>query len=139
LCKKASNSFARVKVLLRISTLIRLLIRREVENMAVKLYLADEIMTAYLEGEIDHHNAKNIRSEIDDSAQRSHPKLLVLDFRDVSFMDSSGIGLVMGRYSLMQELSGELRVINLSGHIRKVMKLAGLDRLSVLEAEGVKK
>lgn len=107
--------------------------------MAVKLYLADEIMTAYLEGEIDHHNAKNIRSEIDDSAQRSHPKLLVLDFRDVSFMDSSGIGLVMGRYSLMQELSGELRVINLSGHIRKVMKLAGLDRLSVLEAEGVKK
>ncbi len=107
--------------------------------MSVRIYLADEIMTAYLDGEIDHHSAKGIREEIDDTAQRAHPSILILDFKDVSFMDSSGIGLVMGRYSLMQELEGELRVINLSGHIRKVMKLAGLDRLAVLESGGVKK
>lgn len=107
--------------------------------MSVRTYIADEILTAYLSGEIDHHNAKKIREEIDDTANRCTPKLLVLDFKDVSFMDSSGIGLVMGRYSLMQEIGGELQVINLSGHIKKVMKLAGLDRLAVLEKGEVKR
>lgn len=107
-------------------------------KMPVRIYLSEESMTAYLMGEIDHHTAKEIREEIDDTAGRAHPKELILDFRDVTFMDSSGIGLVMGRYSLMQELEGVLRVVNQSGHIRKVMKLAGLDRLAVIES-GVRK
>jgi len=106
--------------------------------MSVRIYLADEIMTAYLDGEIDHHCAKQIREEIDETAQRAHPSLLILDFKEVSFMDSSGIGLVMGRYSLMQELGGVLKVVNLSAHIKKVMKLAGLDRLAVIENGGKK-
>ena len=51
-------------------------------------------------------------------------------------MDSSGIGLVMGRYRLMQELGGELRVTGVPSHIRKVMRLSGLDKLAVMEPEG---
>ena len=101
--------------------------------MSVQIYISEETITACLSGEIDHHNAKPIRTEIDEVAQRIAPTELVLDFRDVGFMDSSGIGLVMGRYQLMQELGGELRVTNLSAHIKKVMKLAGLDRLAVIE------
>lgn len=104
--------------------------------MSVRIYLTEENMTAYLIGELDHHSAKAIREEIDDTAQRAHPQTLILDFKDVTFMDSSGIGLVMGRYSLMQELEGELRVTGQSSHIRKVMKLAGLDRLAVMENGG---
>lgn len=106
--------------------------------MSVRVYLAEDILTAYLAGEIDHHTAKELREEIDEAAQRAHPTLLVLDFGDVTFMDSSGIGLVMGRYSLMQELKGQLRIENLPGHIKKVMKLAGLDRLANMETGGVK-
>lgn len=104
--------------------------------MPVRIYTTEESVTAYLIGEIDHHTAKSIREEIDDTAQRLYPQELILDFRDVTFMDSSGIGLVMGRYSLMQELGGTLRVTGLSGHIRRVMKLAGLDRLAVMENGG---
>ncbi|MDL2234427.1 STAS domain-containing protein [Ruminococcaceae bacterium OttesenSCG-928-L11] len=100
--------------------------------MAVTLSMSEESVTAYLSGEIDHHCAKGLREDIDEAVQRARPQELILDFRDVTFMDSSGIGLVMGRYSLMQELEGELRLTNLSSHIRKVMKLAGLDRLAVL-------
>lgn len=107
--------------------------------MSVRVYVSDEILTAYLAGEIDHHSARSIREEIDEAATRAQPGELILDFRDVSFMDSSGIGLVMGRYSLMQELGGELRVVNLSAHIKKVMKLAGLDRLAVMENGGANK
>ena len=101
--------------------------------MPVRVYLTDENMTAYLMGEIDHHSAKAIREEIDETAGRAHPEELILDFKDVTFMDSSGIGLVMGRYALMQELGGTLRVTGQSAHIRKVMKLAGLDRLAVMD------
>lgn len=101
--------------------------------MSVRVYLTEENMTAYLTGEIDHHSAKAIREEIDDTAQRAIPSELILDFRDVTFMDSSGIGLVMGRYSLMQELGGVLRVENQSAHIKKVMKLAGLDKLAIMD------
>ncbi|WRS27113.1 STAS domain-containing protein [Oscillospiraceae bacterium MB08-C2-2] len=107
--------------------------------MSVRIYISEETVTAYLMGEIDHHSAKEIREEIDQTVRRAHPDLLVLDFRDVTFMDSSGIGLVMGRYSLMQEIEGQLQVVSLSGHIKKVMKLAGLDRLSVLENGGKSK
>lgn len=107
-------------------------------QMSVRVYLAEDRLTAHLMGEIDHHSAKEIREEIDEMAERSHPELMVLDFGDVTFMDSSGIGLVMGRYSLMKELGGELRIENLPGHIKKVMKLAGLDRLANMETGGVK-
>ncbi|MCL2858033.1 MAG: STAS domain-containing protein [Oscillospiraceae bacterium] len=102
--------------------------------MPVRVYLADEIMTAHLLGDIDHHSSREIREEIDERAGRAHPSRLVMDFRDVTFMDSSGIGLVMGRYALMQELEGELVVENMPEHIKRVMKLAGLDRLANMES-----
>ena len=61
------------------------------------------------------------------------PEKLIIDFKDVTFMDSSGIGLVMGRYKLMRSLGGEIEVKNVSSHIKKVMKLAGLDLLAVVK------
>ena len=93
-------------------------------------------MTVYLSGEIDHHSARTIREDIDEAAQRAKPRELVLDFRDVSFMDSSGIGLVMGRYALLQDWEGVLRLVNLSAQLNKVMKLAGLDKLALIENTG---
>lgn len=104
--------------------------------MSVRVYLADEILTAHLIGEIDHHSARGIREEIDEAAGRARPAQLILDFRDVTFMDSSGIGLVMGRYALMRELGGELMVENMPGHIQKVMRLAGLEKITNMETGG---
>jgi stage II sporulation protein AA (anti-sigma F factor antagonist) len=93
----------------------------------------DDELTVYLDGELDHHAAKGIREEIDDAINRLGPKELVLDFKDVTFMDSSGIGLVMGRYRAMELGGGTLSVRGTSPQIRKVMKLAGLDRLASFE------
>jgi stage II sporulation protein AA (anti-sigma F factor antagonist) len=107
--------------------------------MPVTVTLTEENVTAYLAGEIDHHAARGMREEIDGSVERARPRELILDFRDVTFMDSSGIGLVMGRYSIMQELGGVLRLENQSAHIRTVMKLAGLDKLAVMETGKGKK
>ncbi len=98
--------------------------------MAVKFEQKDGVATAFLSGEIDHHSAKQMRQAIDDFVTQNSPKLLILDFGGISFMDSSGIGIVMGRFKLMKSLGGGISIENTSPHIARVMKLAGLDRLT---------
>lgn len=100
--------------------------------MSVTTIYEDGVVTAFLGGDIDHHSAALMREQIDHITESSMPKKLILDFKDVTFMDSSGIGLVMGRYKLMKSLGGEIQVVNTSAHIKKVMKLAGLDLLTRL-------
>ncbi|MCL2884118.1 MAG: anti-sigma factor antagonist [Oscillospiraceae bacterium] len=92
-----------------------------------------ERMTVYLAGEIDHHAAGGARMEIDLAIERTHPVHVTLDFSGVTFMDSSGIGLILGRHRLMQGLHGTLSVTGAAPGLRKVMKLAGLDKLGILE------
>ena len=101
--------------------------------MPVRIENQDGIITAFIMGDIDHHSAKEIRETIDFSLESSLPEILVLDFKDVTFMDSSGLGLVMGRYKLMQSMDGELRIQNVSSHMKKVMRLAGLDKLATFD------
>ncbi|MBE6799454.1 MAG: STAS domain-containing protein [Ruminococcaceae bacterium] len=101
--------------------------------MSVKIVVNGEVLTAFLDGEIDHHSASVMRSEIDSAVEKNMPTMLILDFRDVTFMDSSGIGLVMGRYKVLKPIGGELHITNASPHIHKVMKLAGLDRLAKMD------
>ena len=101
--------------------------------MAVQIQIREETVQAFLSGEIDHHSAAQMREKIDESVIQSGAKTLVLDFSLVTFMDSSGIGLVMGRFRLMQENGGELVLQNLPAPLRKVMKLAGLDKLAEIQ------
>ncbi len=96
----------------------------------MKIEINDETLVVCLNGEIDHHSAKDIRSEIDKKIYETMPKSLVLDFDKVSFMDSSGIGLVIGRYKLINEFDGEIVVANLQPSIAKVMKLSGIDKFA---------
>lgn len=98
--------------------------------MPVRIILTRERVTAFLDGEIDHHTAADIRSEIDAAIQQCKPNLLKLDFSDVTFMDSSGVGLIMGRYRAVQYFGGKVIVTGLSPQIYKVMKLAGLEKIA---------
>ncbi|MCC8022545.1 MAG: anti-sigma factor antagonist [Clostridiales bacterium] len=104
--------------------------------MSVRIEHSKDVMSAYLDGDIDHHSAKAIRETIDEAIQRKKPKLLILDFRNVAFMDSSGIGLVMGRYRLLQVTRSRLEIMNVSPQTKKVMKLAGLDKLAPIKVKG---
>lgn len=103
--------------------------------MAVNICATGELLTVYLEGEIDHHSAKIIREEIDRAVEFNMPSLLIMDFSGVSFMDSSGIGLVMGRFKVLQKRGAKLNITNLPPNIYKVMKLAGIERLAKIEKE----
>ena len=97
--------------------------------MAVNLDVCDDKITAYLSGEIDHHSAKEIKEAIDNAAERTSAQKLILDFKGVTFMDSSGIGLIMGRYRNMAAMGGTVSIQNAGQHLLRVMRFAGLERL----------
>ena len=82
------------------------------ENNSLNFDFNDGVLRVAIVGEINHHSAASIREAIDEKILELCPKNLVLDLADVSFMDSSGLGLIMGRYQRMQELGGTLTVAN---------------------------
>ena len=98
----------------------------------VDLTYKDGALTARLYGEIDHHIAPKIRGEIDAKCETLRPAKLVLDFKAVSFMDSSGIGLIMGRYRCISLLGGRLEVVNIPPTLKKIFTLSGIGSLGVM-------
>lgn len=102
--------------------------------MAVQVvYESNGTMKAILEGEIDHHTAKEIRETIDYNINVKSPSMLEIDFSKIQFMDSSGIGLIMGRYKLMKSINGQIKVINVPDSILRMIKLSGLTALGIIE------
>ena len=102
----------------------------------MNIEIALNSITAYLVGDIDHHTAKPIREQIDIEIEKNSPKELFLDFTGVTFMDSSGIGLIMGRYKLMNEINGTVTLTGLDKNTMKIMKIAGMDKLVKLDNGG---
>ena len=99
--------------------------------MQLELKREGGVLTAHLIGELNHHTAAPIRQQIDSAVLSCRCHQLVLDFSKLPFMDSSGIGLIMGRYRLMSGQNGTLRVENATKQVEKMIRLAGLDRLPI--------
>ena len=105
--------------------------------MPLKLYAEENKVVACLMGEIDHHGAGRLREEIDGMLERMRPDTLILDFREVTFMDSSGIGLLMGRYRALGMRGKCVQVVNVNSHIAKLLRLSGVGKY--IEICGIKK
>ncbi|MDO4731692.1 MAG: anti-sigma factor antagonist [Clostridia bacterium] len=101
--------------------------------MGLKFTKEKDILTVLISGDIDHHNAKKIRDLIDQKIVSTEFNTLRIDFKNLSFMDSSGIGLIMGRYKLLESRGANLKVINVPGYFLKVIRLSGLEELGILE------
>lgn len=97
--------------------------------MSVEILSGEDSLTVLLKGEIDHHSLISARSEIDSRILTSSPKLVILDFGGVSFMDSSGIGLILGRKRVLEGTGGRVAVKNANGYVEKIIRLAGLSSL----------
>ncbi len=94
---------------------------------------AGSLLTVRIRGEIDHHTAGSIRQGIDALLYERRPRKLLLDLSAVTFMDSSGLGLIMGRFSVVRELGGELVVWNPSRETQSILYLAGMERMVRIE------
>ena len=93
-------------------------------------------LTARVTGEIDHHAARRLREEIDGEVFRALPGTLLLDLSGVGFMDSSGLGLILGRLNLMTSRKGVLRLSGLNPPVARILMLAGVERLPGLILPG---
>ena len=101
--------------------------------MDLQIELKNGVMTAMLFGELDHHTVSRIRQEIDDAALKVKPRILRLDFTNVPFMDSSGIGLILGRVRMTAVWNGKIVLCGLSPQMKRMAELSGVARLAVFE------
>ena len=104
------------------------------EEDIVKSTASGKSLTIFLEGDIDHHSARRIRSRIDTKVYIQRPDEVVLDLSKVCFMDSSGLGLILGRYAKAMELGIAFKVANPTPEIRRILDLAGTERLMKIES-----
>ena len=88
----------------------------------------DHLLCVYLYGEIDHHSAVDLRRDLDDLILQRRPHRLVLDLSRIEFMDSAGLGLLMGRYRLLKSIGGVLAISNANERVMKILRLAGMER-----------
>jgi len=88
-----------------------------------------ETLTVYLCGEIDHYAAETLRKELETLIRKTKQKSLMLDFSEVSFMDSSGVGMLIGRYKTMAACGRQLFAIGLNRTVERLYKMAGLHRI----------
>lgn len=101
--------------------------------MQMTSFLQDKQLTIALSGEIDHHGARSVLQSIADKIEQFMPKICILDFKSVTFMDSSGIAIVIHTYRRMTERQGILKLKRVPSQPKKVLEAAGMERLVTIE------
>lgn len=86
-------------------------------------------LTITLPAEVDHHNAEKIRKEAERLVHRRNIRCMLFDFSNVVFMDSSGIGMMIGKYKLMRFLGGSVAAIHVGARMRRILMISGIDRI----------
>ena len=97
--------------------------------MESKFYEEDKILVFKITDEIDDCNVQKIRRKADYEIERHMPRKVIFDFDSVTLMDSSGIGLIIGRYKFTNMLGGKLEVANLTQNVKKIFEMSGILKL----------
>ena len=92
----------------------------------LEFQMKDDVLIACIIGDLDHHQATGMREEIDKTMDTFKAKHLILDFSKVEFMDSSGIGVVMGRYNKVKENGGMIALAGGSRYVKMILEMAGI-------------
>ena len=95
----------------------------------IKVFIEDGILIAKIKGEIDNSVTKEFREVIDTNILKNNLKYLIIDFEEVKFVDSSGIGFIIGRYNLMKKEKGFVVLSNVNYYCEKIFKISGILRL----------
>ena len=109
------------------------------DKISCETVFSDGSLTARISGEIDHHTAKPLREKLDREIMLYRAPRVTLDLSGVCFMDSAGLGLILGRYAKIRELGGRLYIAGASPEVERILRLAGADKLAtMIESEVVK-
>ena len=102
-------------------------------NYGFETRARDGLLCVYLYGEIDHHSAVALREELDQLLWQERPRRFVLNLSRIEFMDSAGLGLLMGRYRLVRELGGVMALTAPNPRVMKILRLSGMERFFEIE------
>ena len=91
--------------------------------------IKENCLTIFLPAEVDHHNAEEIKREADKVIEEQHIKYVIFDFGRTNFMDSSGIGVLIGRSRNLSFSGGQVVATNLSPRVEQIFRISGLQRL----------
>lgn len=95
----------------------------------MKYKIENEEMVVFLDSELDHHNANITKEKIDSEVMKGRVKTIGFDFTNTNFMDSSGIGIIMGRYKLLAAIGGNVYVTNINKNIERIFLISGLYKI----------
>ena len=99
--------------------------------MSLNYCMEDDEVIYFMPEEVDHHSVKNIAAELDGLIDSGIARKIVFDMTNTRFMDSSGIGLILGRQRIMESFGGGVAVKNPSPSVRRIIQVAGLSRLII--------
>ncbi|HBL06583.1 MULTISPECIES: anti-sigma F factor antagonist [Clostridium] len=97
--------------------------------MLLRFEPLDDKIVVTLQGELDHHSAEEVRTRIDDILDKDGYKALIFNFSGVNFMDSSGIGAVIGRYKKMSLRGGKVCLTNVTPTVKRIFELSGMFKI----------
>ncbi|WP_250277815.1 anti-sigma F factor antagonist [[Clostridium] colinum] len=97
--------------------------------MKIECSKINRTLLVKLYGEIDHHYTEDIRDKIDREFNKQGCQNMILDFEDINFMDSSGIGMIIGRYKIVQEKNGKICAFGLKDNAKRIFDMSGLNKL----------
>ena len=97
--------------------------------MEIEYLNKDKVLVFKITEEIDHHAVEKLRRKADLEIERHIPRKVVFDFERVSFMDSAGIGLIIGRYKNISSLGGSLEVVNATEAVNKILIMSGVNKI----------
>ena len=104
----------------------------------MKYQVQENFLTIFLPKEVDHHNAEEIRKNADLMIEKNHIKYVIFDFGKTEFMDSSGIGAIMGRYRMIRLIGGEVWAVHTNARIKKILTMSGMTKIMQIYEEDQK-
>lgn len=98
-------------------------------SLAIDMEVKGSILCVRLDGELDHHSSEMLRKAVDEELNKGLYKHLVLNLEKLSFMDSSGLGVILGRYKRITSKGGEMVVCSISLPIKRLLEMSGLFKI----------
>lgn len=102
-------------------------------SLAIELEVKHNVLCIRLTGELDHHTAEELRQKVTDTIESNEINHIVLNLKKLTFMDSSGLGVILGRYKHIKSLGGEMVVCSISPAVKRLFDMSGLFKIIRLE------
>lgn len=102
-------------------------------SLNIEMEIKQDVLCIRLSGELDHHSADNLREKASKAIEKNEIHHIIFNLEQLSFMDSSGLGVILGRYKQIKQLHGEMVVCAISPAIKRLFELSGLFKIIRLE------